>query len=208
MAGLIMADFKPAFDKTIGHEIGYVNNPNDAGGETYNGISRRFHPDWEGWKFIDKAKNSIDFPKNIPNEALKYPVAKFYKHEFWDKVKGDDIPDQDLGEWLFDIAVNGGPKRAGRYLQKALNLLNRDQRDYADITVDGKIGKKTIATIRKYLAKRDRFALLLFVGCQMVTHWMNRAEKVKGQEEFLNGIGNRWVSNVQSVADKYYLNAV
>ena len=39
-----MADFNDAFDETMGHEGGYVNDSNDAGGETYRGISRRFNP--------------------------------------------------------------------------------------------------------------------------------------------------------------------
>ena len=34
-------DFDQAFEKLIGHEGGYVNNPADPGGETKFGISRR-----------------------------------------------------------------------------------------------------------------------------------------------------------------------
>ena len=47
-----MAEFKKAYDKTMGHEGGYVHDPDDAGGETYKGISRRYHPGWEGWKVV------------------------------------------------------------------------------------------------------------------------------------------------------------
>ena len=36
--------FDTAFDRLIGHEGGYVNNPADPGGETKYGISKRSYP--------------------------------------------------------------------------------------------------------------------------------------------------------------------
>ena len=53
-----MADFEKAFINTMGYEGGYVYDPDDAGGETYKGISRRYHPSWPGWRIIDKVKIS------------------------------------------------------------------------------------------------------------------------------------------------------
>ncbi|MBW1801582.1 MAG: hypothetical protein JRJ85_12745, partial [Deltaproteobacteria bacterium] len=44
-----MAKFDEAFEKTTAIEGGYVFDPDDAGGETYKGISRRFNPSWGGW---------------------------------------------------------------------------------------------------------------------------------------------------------------
>ena len=200
-----MANFKPAFDLTKGHEVGWVQNPKDAGAETYNGISRRYHPDCVVWQWIDAAKSKEEFPNNIPHIAMRGVVEEFYKRQFWDKIKGDDIPDQHIAEWLFDIAVNGSPRRAGRFLQRALNLLNRNERDYKDLEIDGSIGLKTISTLKKYLSKREPLSLLFWLGVQMGNHWMNRAELNPDQEEFLNGIGNRWIGNIEHVADQFYL---
>jgi type VI secretion system secreted protein VgrG len=39
-------NFLKAFNTTMTFEGGYANDPDDAGGETYMGISRRYHPDW------------------------------------------------------------------------------------------------------------------------------------------------------------------
>ena len=122
-----------------------------------------------------------------------------------DTINGDDLPDQEIANWLFDVGVNASPRRAGRYLQKALNLLNRNERDYPDLKVDGSIGVMTISIMKKYLAKRSNLSLLFWIGVQMGSHWMNRAEQNPDQEEFINGIGNRWIANIEHTADKFYI---
>jgi len=38
-----MAKFNLAFSKMLFHEGGYVNDPDDLGGETYKGIARNSH---------------------------------------------------------------------------------------------------------------------------------------------------------------------
>ena len=56
-----MADFTKAYALTAAYEGGYVDDPEDAGGETYRGISRRYHPSWQGWQIIDTLKNRFCF---------------------------------------------------------------------------------------------------------------------------------------------------
>ncbi|HBF18469.1 MAG TPA: hypothetical protein DDW81_00145 [Cryomorphaceae bacterium] len=51
-----MADFEWAYRHTSNKEGGYVNDPSDYGRETYRGISRRWHPYWEGWKIVDEVR--------------------------------------------------------------------------------------------------------------------------------------------------------
>ena len=48
-----MANFNEEFKKVILVEGGYVNDPDDAGGETYLGISRRYNPNSKIWNIID-----------------------------------------------------------------------------------------------------------------------------------------------------------
>ena len=55
-----MADFEKAFAKIIKAEGGYVNNPNDKGGETYMGITRKNHSKLKMWKLIDELKNILN----------------------------------------------------------------------------------------------------------------------------------------------------
>ena len=80
-----MADFEPSFEKMIKNEGGYVLHtvPGDNGGQTYAGIARNFHSSWKGWEIIDR--------DDMDNEALTEMVREFYKENFWDKVKGDDM---------------------------------------------------------------------------------------------------------------------
>jgi len=53
---------------TLDLEGGYSNDIDDAGGETYAGISRNNFPDWYGWTIIDDLKDEINFPKNIDSD--------------------------------------------------------------------------------------------------------------------------------------------
>lgn len=95
--------FDQAFDRLISHEGGYVNHPNDPGGETNWGISKRSYP-------------------NLNIKALTRDDAKkIYKTDFWDAVGGDRLPSSVVYQ-LFDFAVNSGIGTAIRYLQRAIGV--------------------------------------------------------------------------------------
>jgi lysozyme family protein len=95
--------FDVAFDRLIGHEAGYVNDPNDPGGETKWGISKRSYP-------------LVDI-KHLTREEAKL----FYKRDFWDRMKGDTIPFPVMFQ-LFDFAVNSGIETAVRQFQKVVGV--------------------------------------------------------------------------------------
>lgn len=105
-----MANFKISIPKVLKYEGGYVNDPTDNGGETYKGISRKFWPKWEGWVIIDKYKKSkVNFPKVLDSDnKLQDLILTFYKTNFWDKIGGDKINNQELTDLMFDGAVNEG----------------------------------------------------------------------------------------------------
>ena len=94
-----MAKFSPAFDSMILSEGGYIltDISGDRGGQTYAGISRRHWPNWSGWLYVDR--------KETPRTQL---VRDFYKENFWDVVKGDELNDQYMAESIFSFAVNTG----------------------------------------------------------------------------------------------------
>jgi lysozyme family protein len=94
-------DFDTAFDRLIGHEGGYVNNPADPGGETKFGISKRSYPD-------------------VNIAALTLADAKaIYRRDFW-------LPLADAHPAVrfqaFDFAVNSGIQTAIRKLQAAIGV--------------------------------------------------------------------------------------
>ena len=191
-----MADFRKAYFTTLGHEGGYANDPQDRGGETYRGISRRFYPKWEGWAIIDKAKGDKDkFPQNIDHSALYTLVQEFYEDEYWNKFRGDDILNQELANELFDSAVNLGLSRAVRLLQQSLNLLNREGRLYSNIDEDGEYGTKTHETLLAYLRTEPPSLLYKVLNILQGAHYIQVMRNSESQEKFARG----WLKRVDFI---------
>lgn len=124
----------------------YSNDEDDKGGETYRGISRRHHPHLLLWTY--------DF--GTPEADRE--VQLFY--ELWfDNCKAREVKYRPLCFEYFFASVNCGQKTAVKFLQTALNFLNRNQQDYPDLVVDGNFGMKTISAIR-VLELKTRLGLL------------------------------------------------
>lgn len=149
-----MANFREAFELTIGHEGNYSNDPLDPGGETYRGISRRYWPGWTGWAIID-SYSVANIPSEGTNHELDLAVRTFYKDHFWNRFEGDKVPHQDIANELFDTGVNMSMSRAIEFLQEALNLCNRDQKYWKDISVDGSWGPITEDTLLQALSRNQ-----------------------------------------------------
>ena len=189
-----MADFQKTFENTMGHEGGYVDDPTDAGGETYKGVSRRYNPSWLGWKSIDGQKNAPSFPKCLDTDSdLQLDVKNFYKQHYWDKFLGDEISEQgaEIAREMFDTGVNMGVSRAVKFLQQGLNLLNRNGKSYHDIIVDGGFGPATLETLQKYLKKDKPGHLLKIMNILQGSHYINFMTKSPVQEKYARGWLNR-----------------
>lgn len=124
-----MANFNSEFDKLILAEGGYVNDPDDAGGETYLGISRKANPTWRGWVYIDDIKKESKGVSNFKltsilkkNEQLTASAKRLYKNMYWDIFELDDIPSQKIAHELFDTCVNCGAKRAITIAQQVIGM--------------------------------------------------------------------------------------
>lgn len=193
-----MAKFSPALQRTLEHEGRYSRHPKDRGGETYKGIARNRHPRWEGWTRIDRARRRRGFPGNLESDAdLQTRVGEFYRRTFWDPLQGDVLPDQAIATELFDSAVNMGITRATEFLQRALNVLNRDGKLYADLVVDGDLGPRTLAALRAYL-KTDKAGLLLkILNVLQGARYIQLMDQSPGQEAFARG----WFKRVDIEVD-------
>jgi len=147
-----MAQFDIAYKHTMSAEGGYVNDSNDIGGETYKGVSRKYHPAWSGWSIIDKEKSERKLKRGdiIINSLLDSLVFHFYEEEFWSVNRLGKVKNQAIANELFDTGVNMHPKFAAGFVQRALNLLNRNEKDYEDIAEDGVLGNITLRMINKY----------------------------------------------------------
>lgn len=187
-----MADFDVAYDITLAHEGGYDNDPDDAGGETYKGVARKYYPTWAGWAIIDAAKEEPDFPNSLKdNIVLDSMIREFYKLNYWNRFAGDDLSEQLLANELFDTGVNMGVSRAVEFLQKALNVLNRNGKLYDDIGEDGKFGNDTINALSAYLSTDSVNLLLKIINVLQGMHYVNYMTKNPTQEKYARGWFNR-----------------
>ena len=121
-----MANFKEAFEKVIFNEGGYVNDPDDRGGETYMGISRKAHPNSIIWKHIDKITAKYKTPKVITkylkqNKELTREIECLYKSDYWMKFNLDKEKSQRLANQIFDSAVNRGVSATRDSLNRVKN---------------------------------------------------------------------------------------
>ena len=114
--------FDDIIEVVLHHEGGYVNDPDDPGGETNFGIAKRSHPE------VDIANLTKDGAKEI------------YKEHYWDKNKVESLSEE-LRHIYFDMCVNQGRGRAVKILQQSANAKG------ANLKVDGGMGPKTIAAM-------------------------------------------------------------
>ncbi len=138
-----MADFTIAFQLMITHEGGYVNDPDDPGGETYKGVARKIHSKWNGWTTVDMLKRQPGFPANLDKDAeLQEAVTDFYRVTFWDKMRGDEITDQAVANSIFDFGVNAGMGTSASLAQLVIGA-----------KTDGVIGPKSIDNLNAFNAE-------------------------------------------------------
>ena len=146
-----MAIFLPAYKATNKAEGGYVNDPKDNGGETYKGIARNKNPKWEGWPLIDSYKKKANFPANLEaDQSLQDMKLAFYKSKVWDELCLDKVNDQNIALELYDTGTNMGTDTAAEFLQKVLNVSNKQATLYPDVAIDGELGPQTIKALNAH----------------------------------------------------------
>lgn len=125
-----MAAFDTALAFVLKREGGYSDHPADNGGMTNLGVTWRTWQDWTGKPATEAVMRGLTPTK----------VAPLYKARYWDTVKGDELPGA-VALCLFDFAVNAGPARAAKMLQRIVNA-----------SADGKIGPATIRAVQAFVA--------------------------------------------------------
>ena len=123
------SNWESCIKKILHHEGGYVNHPSDPGGETNLGVTKRVYEEHGG-------------TKNMRDLTVE-DVSPIYKKSYWDKTKCDEISGG-LDLCVFDFAVNAGPGRSAKFLQKIIGT-----------TVDGGIGPNTLKCLNDYVDKNS-----------------------------------------------------
>ena len=124
-------NYQHCLEMILHHEGGYVNHPEDPGGITNLGVTKRVYEEWVGTKVTEEKM------KNLKVED----VAPIYNKNYWFRVKGNQLP-SGLDLCVFDFGVNAGTGRAAKYLQKMVGA-----------TADGAIGPATLRALETYVAE-------------------------------------------------------
>ena len=160
--------FSEALEVILHHEGGYVNHPKDPGGETNLGVTKRVYEDFGGEKEM--------------KDLTKEDVEPIYKKNYWDRVKGDDLP-EGLDLCIFDFAVNAGPGRAAKFIQRLVKT-----------TVDGGIGPNTLKCINDHV---EHYGVSTTID-QYQSERQNYYESLSNFETF----GRGWTRRVNEVTEE------
>lgn len=137
---------KTVFDRAIAHTVGieggFSNHPADSGGATRFGVTER----------VARAYGFMGEMHALPVEV----ATEIYRRGFWNALNLDGIAmlSDSVALEVFDTAVNTTHGFATQSLQRCLNVFNREQADYPDITVDGIVGNDTLACLHTFITKR------------------------------------------------------
>jgi lysozyme family protein len=163
-------NFAEALKAVLLHEGGYVDHPKDPGGATNKGITHRTYTAW-----LHKQGKPNKNVKSITSGE----VAAIYKEQYWDAIRGDDLP-HGVDYAVFDFAVNSGPARAAKFLQAIVG-----------VTQDGMIGLQTIKAVEDMRGAKG----IVIDLCRSRLAWL---KKLKHWPTF----GRGWQRRVEEVQAK------
>jgi lysozyme family protein len=167
-----VASFDIFLPMLLGFEGGYIDDPDDPGGETNKGITM------DTFQQCSHELLGID-PTSQNLKALTDGQAGIiYRALYWDKMSGDNFPTQDLANIVCDFYVNAGT-HATLLLQRILNSMG------AHVVEDGTIGPACISALNaldnvavygQYKQGRVNYYQLLGKRFpRFLAGWLNRA---------------------------------
>lgn len=162
------ANFDKCLKAVLAYEGGYSNHPKDPGGPTNFGIIQRVY---------DPYRKSLGKPIQSVKKITAQEVRAIYKKNYWDVVRGDDLP-AGVDLCVFDGAVNSGPSQSVKWLQRALSTK----------AVDGNLGPATLGAtqdadaanlVRNICKQRLSFLQNLRTWSTFGTGWDKRVASVQ-----------------------------
>ena len=162
-------NFEQCMEWLLAHEGGYVDHPEDPGGETNLGVTQRVYKRW----CMEQDYQPKDMRDLTPED-----VTPIYRANYWQAIAGDELS-SGLDWCCFDFAVNAGPARSARSIQTIVK-----------VKADGAIGKITLAAIASHDAaslidalhdRRQRFYEKLKTFEHFGKGWTRRNQETKEQ---------------------------
>ncbi len=162
------SEYPKALAAVLVHEGGWSDHPEDPGGATMEGVTQRVYDAYRDR--LGAGRRSV---RLIGDDELQ----AIYRRQYWDVIKGDDLP-AGVAYCVFDFAVNSGPARAAKALQRALRMN----------LVDGQIGLATVAAAGNH---RDHDALIAAICDDRLAF----VQKLKTFRTF----GRGWTARIENV---------
>ena len=157
-------NFGTCLKHVLQYEGGYVDHPRDPGGATNKGITIGTLSRYLGRRAT----------KQDVRDISDVTVAKIYRRDYWDAVRGDALP-VGLDLVAFDGGVNSGPSRGIKWMQTGLGVV-----------ADGKVGPQTLAAAKRGGVGAIERACAARMGfLQRLRHW--------------DAFGRGWTRRVASV---------
>ncbi len=166
-------------DQIIEVEGGYANDFSDSGGETNYGVTKQ----------TARAYGYTGLMSELPR-SLAFMI---YEDKYWNSVQANAMIKLSIAitEEVVDTAINCGPGRASKFLQRSLNVLNNKEKYYKDIVADGRIGNMTLHALDQYLKAREESVLLTMLNVLQGAFYVRLAERREKDERFIFG----WFKN-------------
>lgn len=111
-------NFNKAFHELLGNEGSYSNNPNDPGGETMWGVTKR----------VARSYGYMGSMIEMPVDTAKKIYRRLYWNDYYDMLP------YIVAFNVFDAGVNHGVRRSVKFLQKSLGTAE-----------DGIVGNNTMS---------------------------------------------------------------
>jgi len=111
-----------------------------------------------------KTYNSVAPQLGLPNKNVKDinygEVRSVYENEYYKKPKYNQLPTERIQGLMFDWGVNAGTGTATKKLQQIVGT-----------KPDGKIGKKTLEAVNKYISEKGEDALAFDILSSRANHY-------------------------------------
>ncbi|MER8615953.1 glycoside hydrolase family 108 protein [Mesorhizobium sp. M1409] len=171
---------RASLDKLLVHEGGYVNHPSDPGGPTNKGVTQRVYDAYrKGKALAARSVKSITMPE----------VYDIYDRQYWDAVKGDQLP-EGVDYVVLDGAVNSGVRQSVMWLQRALGPAYKGR-------IDGVMGFSTLEAVKavnNHDALVDRICDIRMNFLRHLNTWSVFGKGWATRVSEVRSIGKAWAS--------------
>lgn len=169
--------FERALTATLKNEGGYVYDPADPGGITNLGVT-------------EATARSAGYEGDMKD--LTHEQAKgIYERLYWDTRR---LPCPQIAQWYvpaaieaFDSAVLAGVRRSATWVQECVNALNKNEKLFFDLKVDGYAGSNTMSALKHLDMVVDKKVFVIMLNAKLACHLFSIMDSNPILERFARG---------------------